>query len=273
MQQQRLAFIGAGNMPRSIIGGLVESGYPAQNITASNPSTPKLDALQADFAIRVTTSNLEAMQQADIIVLSVKPQLMEQVCAELKQAPDLDKKVFVSIAAGIEVARLQQMLGGQYPMIRVMPNTPSLIGKGMSGVYASEEVTAQQVSQVETIMASVGKVVTVNEESMINGVIAAAGSSPAYFFLFLEAMHKEAMAMGFSRQDARTLVEQAMLGAAEMVCHNQQLELDELRAQVTSKGGTTFEAIRHFQENGLEQLVSGAMQSAVTRAEAMAKEF
>lgn len=260
-------------MSRSIISGLVGSGYPADHIIASNPSTPKLDALKQDFGILTTQDNAEAIAQSDVIVLAVKPQLMESVCQAFPQDPSMNNKVFVSIAAGIPVARLQAMLGGEYAVIRTMPNTPSALGKGLTGLYATPDITEPTRQFASDLMSAVGEVVWVEQESGIDGVIAAAGSSPAYFFLFLEAMQEKAEALGFDHDTARVMVQQAMLGAAEMVCHNPQLELSELRAQVTSKGGTTAEAIASLQASGLNDIVAKAMQAAVDRADEMSKQF
>jgi pyrroline-5-carboxylate reductase len=242
-------------------------------ITASNPSKVKLSALQADFGINVTQDNKEALQGSDVIVLAVKPHLMEQVCGALTQEQNLSEKLFVSIAAGVTTARLQQMLGGAFAIVRTMPNTPSALGKGMTGLFANIDVAKIDKQYATDLMNQVGKIAWVEKESMIDGVIAAAGSSPAYFFLFLEAMQKEAEQQGFDHSTARLMVQQAMLGAAEMVCHNPHLELSELRTQVTSKNGTTAKAIESFQQQGLEELVANAMQAAVKRAEQMAQQF
>lgn len=272
MQHRTIAFIGAGNMSRSIISGMVSSGYPAKMITASNPSTPKLDALSADFGIQTTTDNLQAVQQSDVVVLAVKPQLMEKVCEHLQQT-DLSNKLFISIAAGIQQQRLQQMLGGNYKLVRTMPNTPSSLAKGMTGLFADSAIKADDRQYAGDLLKQVGEILWVEDESMIDGVIAAAGSSPAYFFLFLQSMQEEAMRMGFDKNASRLLVQQAMLGTAEMVCHNPQLELSELRAQVTSKNGTTAEAIASFENSDLAGVVSKAMQAAVTRAKQMSDLF
>ena len=273
MEQRTLAFIGAGNMSRAIISGLISSGYPAKCVIASNPSTPKLDALHADFGIRTTQDNIDAVKHADVVVLAVKPQLMETVCAELAACSALADKVFVSIAAGIPLARLQQMLGGDYHVVRTMPNTPSAIGLGMTGLYAEPSLADKDKTYAGALMQSVGEILWVQDEAMLDAVIAAAGSSPAYFFLFLEAMQAEAERMGFDHRSARQLVQQAMRGTAEMVCHNPDLELAALRAQVTSKGGTTAKAIETFQQHGLEDSVAQAMQAAVARAKQMSQQF
>lgn len=272
MQYLPIAFIGAGNMSRSIISGMVTNGYPAELVIASNPSVEKLNALKNDFGITITQDNNEAIHKSDCVVLSVKPQLMQSVCEEFSD-PQLKKKLFISVAAGINVDRLSQFLNNSQSIIRVMPNTPSLIGKGMSGLYATESVSKEHKDFTEQMMNMVGESIWVNEESKINGVIAAAGSSPAYFFAILEAMQQEAENMGFEHDQARLLVQQAMLGAAEMVCHNPQLELSELRTQVTSKGGTTAKALEHMQEKDIAEILSGAMRAAVARANEMSAQF
>ncbi len=273
MQQRKLAFIGAGNMSRSIISGLIHSGYDKAHILASNPSAPRLEKLEEEFGIQTTQSNDDACAFADAIVLSVKPQVMGDMCKALRENNDLEGKLFISIAAGLPVSRLKEMLGGDYPVVRVMPNTPSLLGKGMSGLYADESISDEDRQYVEDMMNGVGETVWAEKEDDINGVIAAAGSSPAYFFLFLQAMQEEAMNMGFDKDAARLMVQQAMLGAAEMVCNNPDLELSELRAQVTSKGGTTAAAVNTLIDEGLSDIVAKAMRAAVDRAEEMAKQL
>ena len=271
MQHKRtIAFIGAGNMSRSIIAGLIQAGYPAERITAANPSRPKLDELADQFGIRITQNNAEAAREADVIVLAVKPQLMaamlEALVAELGS---LAGKLLISIAAGIKVERLQEMAGGHSRIIRTMPNTPSLLGLGMTGLYAPSGIEQADRDFAEQMMQAVGKTLWVAQESGINGVIAAAGSAPAYFFLFMQGIAEEAEAMGFTPEQARLLVQQTALGAAAMVEQNPELSLQTLREQVTSKGGTTAEAVRTFQEQGLKPLTARAMQAAVTRAAEM----
>lgn len=271
MQHKRtLAFIGAGNMSRSIIAGLIQAGYPAGRIIAANPSRPKLDELADQFGIRITQNNAEAAREADVIVLAVKPQLMaamlEALVAELGS---LAGKLLISIAAGIKVERLQEMAGGHARIIRTMPNTPSLLGLGMTGLYAPTGIDQADRDFAEQMMQAVGKTLWVAQESGINGVIAAAGSAPAYFFLFMQGIAEEAEAMGFTPEQARLLVQQTALGAAAMVEQNPELSLQALREQVTSKGGTTAEAVKTFQEQGLKPLTARAMQAAVTRAAEM----
>lgn len=273
MQHKNVAFIGAGNMTRAIISGMVANGYPADKIMATNRSEGKLTELQDSLNIRTSTNNHDALDFAEVIVLSVKPQMMADMLQPLQSHAQIGEKLFISVAAGLQTPRLQTMLGGDYAVVRVMPNTPSAIGKGMSGLYASDQVSAEQKQFAGDMMQQTGEIVWVDEEHMIDGVIAAAGSSPAYFFLFLEAMAQKAEDLGFTPEQARKMVQQAMLGSAELVCRNEDVPLSELRNQVTSKGGTTAQAVAHLQNRGLETIVAGAMQAAVDRAEEMSKQL
>ncbi|PMH43731.1 pyrroline-5-carboxylate reductase [Vibrio sp. 10N.286.49.B3] len=272
MEHKKIAFIGAGNMVRSIVAGLVASGYPANKITATAPSLTRRKPLEEAYGITTSSDNTQAAQEADVVVLSVKPQMMAEVCKPL-QAVDFSQKLVISIAAGINAERLNTMLASTLNLVRVMPNTPSLVNRGMSGLYAADGVTKDDKHFAADLMRAVGEVCWVSEESGINNVIAAAGSAPAYFFRFMEAMQAEAEAQGFDRDTARMLVQQSALGAAEMVVANPEVELSTLREQVTSKGGTTAEALRTFNDHQLSDIVAKAMQAAVNRAEEMEKLF
>lgn len=272
MEHRKIAFIGAGNMARSIISGLIASGYPAELIIATGPNPEKISLLQQQYGVSVTTDNMTAVKEAEVVVLAVKPQLMEQVITDLDKT-DISTKLIISIAAGITVARLQQMFNYPANVVRVMPNTPALVGRGMSGLYADAQVTEVDKQFASELMQAVGEVCWVAQESGINDVIAAAGSAPAYFFLFMNAIQEQAIRNGFDQQTARLLVQQTALGAAEMVVANPDVDLDTLRAQVTSKGGTTAEAIRIFEESDIRGIVAKAMQAAISRAQEMEKLF
>jgi len=274
MQHKKITFIGAGNMAGSIISGLVKGGYPADSICASAPSLTNTQKLADEFSILNSQNNKESASWADIIVLGVKPQMMADVCQALvDEGVDFSNKLIISIAAGISVNRLQSILGEGTAVIRTMPNTPSLLQQGMTGLYASQEVSEQDKTFAGELMSSVGEIVWVTEEYQINGIIAASGSSPAYFFLFMEAMQNKAIEMGFSKEDARLLVQQAAIGSAEMVKQNPQLDITTLRNNVISKGGTTAEAVRTFNELELPEIVAKAMQAASDRGAEMEKLF
>jgi len=274
MQDKKITFIGAGNMAGSIINGLVKGGYPANLICASAPSLTNTQKLADELAITASQDNNQSASWADVIVLGVKPQMMADVCQALVDGGvDFSKKLVISIAAGVSVTRFQSVLGENTAVIRTMPNTPSLLQKGMTGLFASQQVSAQDKDFASELMSAVGEIVWVEDESQINGVIAAAGSAPAYFFLFMESMQKKAMEMGFSKEDARLLVQQSAIGSAEMVKQNAHLDLETLRNNVISKGGTTAEAIRTFNELDLPEIVGKAMQAASDRGAEMEKLF
>ncbi|WP_394172529.1 pyrroline-5-carboxylate reductase [Thalassotalea litorea] len=272
MSKNIIAFIGAGNMSRAIIAGLVANGYPAKNIIAANPGMGKLEALQQEFNIQVTQDNVQACAQAELVVLAVKPHLIQSVCQQLAADVDLTLKCFVSVAAGVNIAPMQSALGFAAPIIRCMPNTPSQLGLGVSGMFASNEVSEEQKQLASRLMASVGIVQWLSSEAQIDDLIAVSGSGPAYFFAFMEAMQAKAMALGFDKQQARALVQQTALGAAQMVVENSGEEIATLRENVTSKGGTTQQALMTFADGGLPQLVDKAMQAAKDRAIDMAKD-
>lgn len=272
MEHKKIAFIGAGNMVKAIVSGLIADGYPPQLITATAPSETRRLPLEQQFGIRTTNDNLQAATDADVVVLSVKPQMMTDVCKPL-QSINWSNKLVISIAAGIQSQRFEQMLNSPLNLVRVMPNTPSQLGLGMSGLFAPKQVSEQDKSFASELMQACGKVCWVEKESGINNIIAAAGSAPAYFFLFMEAMQAEAIAQGFDQQTARLLVQQSALGAASMVVNNPETDLATLRENVTSKGGTTAEALRTFNQHQLSDIVAKAMQAAVARAEEMESLF
>jgi len=266
----KIAFIGAGNMNGAIISGLVKTGFSAENIIVSNPSPQKREALKQQFGINETSDNIEAANFADFIVLGVKPYFIADVCHEISQQIDITDKCFVSVAAGCTVAQMQKALVQPCAIIRTMPNTPSQLGLGASGLYADKNVNSQQKQFAEKLLSSVGIIKWLNTEAEIDHIIAVSGSAPAYFFLFMEAMEKNALALGFSAQESRDFVQQTALGAAQMVANN-DLPISQLRANVTSKGGTTNAAINSFIDDGLEQIVTNAMNSALHRAKEMAQ--
>jgi pyrroline-5-carboxylate reductase len=273
MSFRKISFIGAGNMTKSIIEGLVANGYDANSIMASNPSSAKLEHLQSTLSIRTSQDNVQAIDFAQVVVLAVKPQLMQQVCEDFLNHVNLTGKLVISIAAGITAQRFSEMLNGHQNIVRVMPNTPSSIGLGMSGIYAAQKVSSDDAEFAAFMMGHVGETLIVEREADIDTVIAAAGSSPAYFFLIAQGMQEQAIKMGLDADDARLLVQQAMLGSAQMMIDNPELSLETLRNNVTSKGGTTAQAVATLQKHDITQILGEAMQAAVTRAQQMAKEF
>lgn len=267
----KVAFIGAGNMNRAIILGLINSGFDPKSVMVTNPSPEKRLQLAEQHGILNSADNLEAAKFADIIVLGVKPHLITQVCSEMAAEIDVQNKCFISVAAGTTMAQIQTALNNKGSVIRVMPNTPSQLGLGVSGMFACQHTTASQKEVATEIMQAVGIVKWLKAEAEIDDIIAVSGSGPAYFFLFMEAMEAKANALGFSPEEARALVQQTALGAAQMVVNN-NISIGQLRENVTSKGGTTQAALNTFREGGLIELVDKAMDSAIARAKEMAQD-
>ncbi|WP_019025823.1 pyrroline-5-carboxylate reductase [Colwellia piezophila] len=271
----KIAFIGAGNMARAIIIGLVKSGISPQNIMVANPSAEKRLQLAQTLGVLQTHDNNQASEFADVVVLCVKPHFIAEVCQRISQAINISGKLFISVAAGTTVAQIQLALSNNNnitlpPVVRVMPNTPAQLGLGMSGLFASNEVSLEQKAMAEKLMTAVGKIIWLANEAKINDIIAVAGSAPAYFFLFMEAMEKQALQLGFSAQESRMLVQQTALGAAQMVEQNDDT-ISTLRANITSKGGTTHAAVETLKNEGMDEMVKKAMDAAIARAEEMAK--
>lgn len=270
MQQKKIAFIGAGNMAFAIIAGLVKSGYPAGLMTACNKSNQARREQLRAMGLNVDSTNRHAVELSDVVILAVKPQMMAEVCSEFADV-DFSEKSVISVAAGISVARLEQLLPTAKNIVRTMPNTPSLIGEGMAGLFAKKSVEPTACQFAEALLSAVGGCYWVETETKLNHIIAITGSSPAYFFRFMEAMQQSAIDMGFSEQDARQLVQAAALGAAKMVVANPDLPIATLRENVTSKGGTTAQALAVFEQNDLTKTVDQAMHAAIKRAEELEK--
>ncbi|MBS3805167.1 MAG: pyrroline-5-carboxylate reductase [Oleiphilaceae bacterium] len=267
-----VSFIGAGNMASAIIGGMLESGFLAEDIWTSAPDDRHLQTIKQRFGVSITTDNRYCAQQADILVLAVKPQVMRQVCEDIAPLAQNTRPLVVSIAAGLEAATLDQWLGGGLPLVRVMPNTPSLVGKGAAGLYANDQVNEQQRNSIETIFSSIGTALWVEQESLLHAVTGLSGSGPAYFFLMLEALEDAATDAGIEAATARTLAIQTMAGAAEMAARS-DYDPAQLKRNVMSPGGTTEQAINTFEQGGMRDLVGSAYRSAVTRSKEMSKEL
>jgi pyrroline-5-carboxylate reductase len=266
-----LAFIGGGNMATSLVGGLLEQGYPASNITVSDPMPENRSKLEQQFGITTSDDNHHTALNADIIVLAVKPQVMKQVSQALSSVLD-HRPLVISIAAGIPLSSLQQWLGEGVPIVRCMPNTPALVQTGASGLFANSHVNAEQKLSASEILGAVGIACWLENEAEIDAVTALSGSGPAYFFLIMEVMEQVGIELGLSQTVAHQLTLQTALGAAKMASAS-DVGPAELRKRVTSPGGTTQSAIETFVASDITGLFRNAMGSAVKRAEEMAKEM
>ncbi|MCU1741340.1 MULTISPECIES: pyrroline-5-carboxylate reductase [Pseudomonas] len=268
--KNRITFIGAGNMAASLIGGLRAEGLDAALIRASDPGAETRARVQAEHGIEVFADNAEAILGADVVVLAVKPQAMKAVCEALR--PSLaPNQLVVSIAAGITCASMNRWLGEQ-PIVRCMPNTPALLRQGVSGLFATAQVSAEQRQQAQTLLSAVGSAFWLDEEQQLDAVTAVSGSGPAYFFLLIEAMTAAGEKLGLPRDIASQLTLKTALGAAHMAVSS-DVEAAELRRRVTSPAGTTEAAIKTFQAGGFEALVEKALGAAAHRSAEMAEQL
>ena len=269
MNTPRIAFIGGGNMAASLIGGLRAQGTPADTICASDPGEEQRKKINAEHGIQTFAQNADALANADVVVLAVKPQVMQAVCRDLAGHLRAEQLI-VSIAAGISCASLQHWLGPQpRAIVRCMPNTPSLLRQGASGLYANDQVSNTQKQQAEQLLSAVGLALWLDHEPLIDAVTAVSGSGPAYFFLLIEAMTAAGEQLGLPRETAAQLTLQTAIGAARMACES-DVEAAELRRRVTSPNGTTEAAIKTFQAGGFEELVKQALTAAARRSTELA---
>ena len=265
----RIAFIGGGNMASAIIGGLIANGLPASQITVVEPFEAARDALKAKFGIDALPAASAALAAADLVVWAVKPQTFKDAASAA--AAHTTQALHLSVAAGITTDSIAQWLGTGR-IVRAMPNTPALVGKGMTGLFARPEVDAGSQALIERVIGTTGQLVWVDGEAKLNAVTALSGSGPAYVFLFLEAMTQAGVDMGLTAQQAYQLAVATFQGASELAARSDE-PASVLRERVTSKGGTTYAAITHMQQAGLPQTFIAALRKAEARAQELAHEF
>ncbi len=267
-----LAFVGGGNMARSLIGALIRGGMSASRIAVAEPNESLRQQLAADFGVSVFADGVEAVRTADIVILAIKPQVMRTVCIGIAGAVAARRPLIISIAAGLRIAQIDRWLGGGFPIVRCMPNTPALIGAGATGMIASEAVDAAARDQAQTILATSGLAVWIEREELMDVVTGVSGSGPAYFFLLIEALEDAGVAQGLPRETARTLAIQTCLGAARMASEDGETP-GRLRERVTSPNGTTAAALDAFEQGGLRELVASAVDAATARGAEMSREL
>ncbi|WP_417595925.1 pyrroline-5-carboxylate reductase [Oceanospirillum sp.] len=272
MQAVKLAFLGAGNMSGSIIGGLIAKGVPAENIIATRRSEERLSELKSQFNITTSSDNNAAVAKSDVVILGVKPQMMQELCSEIREQVQKSKPLIVSVAAGLKSETLERWLGGDVAVVRTMPNTPSLLGCGATGLYANSKVTGIQQELAEKLMQAVGLALWVEDEAQMDAVTAVSGSGPAYFFLAMEALQKAGESVGLSAEVAEKLAIQTALGAARMASESED-DAAELRRRVTSPGGTTEQALNTFNDGGLTELYRKAVKAAANRGQELANQL
>ena len=263
-----ICFIGGGNMAQALIGGLISRGLPATRITVSDP-VEKVRALLAEKEINVTGDNSAAIQDADIVVLAVKPQVLAQVLQPLKGL--VNNKLIISIVAGAEIATLSALLGTER-IVRVMPNTPALVQTGADGLYANASVETSDRELASQVLASTGLTIWVESEAQIDAVTAVSGSGPAYFFYMMESMIRAGKNLGLDEKVATALTLQTALGAAQMAITSSNTPA-QLRKNVTSPNGTTQAALEVFDRAQISQNIQAALAAAQKRSQELAQEL
>lgn len=266
----KITFLGGGNMANAMIGGLVAKGFAAADITVVDRSAETLDRLAAHYGVGTAPSIEQAADAADVIVLAVKPQQMQEAVAPLQGR--LRRQIVLSIAAGLPMAALSRWLGGHRLVVRSMPNTPALIGAGVSGLCALPEVDAAGRAAADKVLAAVGQTVWFDDETRMDAVTAVSGSGPAYVFLFIEALQAAGERLGFSPEQARQLAIGTTLGAARLAAQSDD-PVALLRERVTSKGGTTEAALRVMGEQGVVAGIVAGVEAAQVRGRELGRQL
>ncbi len=268
----QLAFLGGGNMGRALIGGLLRRGTRPEQIAVGESVEAARTSLTRDLGISATADNVAAVANAELIVLAVKPQDAAAVLASLQPVLKKNQPIILSVAAGIRTSALEAWCGPGIAVVRAMPNRPALVGAGVTGLYAPGHVSAVHRAAAERIMQAVGEVVWVSTEDEIDVVTALSGSGPAYFFLLAELMAQAASELGMEPAAARRLAVATLHGAGQLA-HSSDGDLARLRAEVTSKGGTTEAALRTMENADLRGIVARALDAATRRSRELAAQF
>ena len=259
-----LAFIGGGNMARSLIAGLIARGWPSASIHVSEPGKELREALAHDFGVAAHADNVHAASAAALWIFAVKPQVLKAVCQALAKTAQSTRPLIVSMAAGITCAQLELWLGGELAVVRAMPNTPALLGAGATGLFANARTSSRQRDLAENLLHAVGSTAWIDDEALMDAVTALSGSGPAYVFLLAEAMQTAGRAHGLPDEVARKLALQTIFGAARMLLESGE-PADVLRQRVTSPGGTTQAAIESLESGGFRTLINAAIATATQR--------
>jgi pyrroline-5-carboxylate reductase len=267
-----IGFIGAGNMARSLVSGLLKNGWSKNQIILSDPDPSQRQAIESVLGVKTFANNQDVVTHAEILVLAVKPQVLAEVATELAATAQKKKPLVISIVAGVRLADLDRWLGGGLAIVRSMPNTAALIGSGAAGLYANERVNEAMRNQAESILRAVGVTVWLGDESLMDVVTALSGSGPAYFFLIMEALEQASIESGLDPKQARLLTLETAYGAAKMALEGHE-EPSQLRRRVTSPGGTTEQAVKVLENGNIHRLFRQAMQAAVNRSREIADLF
>lgn len=258
----KISFIGGGNMARALISGLLDQGFQANQINVIESDADKRAKLKHDFGVSAT-EQLPSVSNSDVIVLAVKPQQLRDVSIFLGSL--IKRQLLISIAAGVRIQDLSRWLGGYQAIVRVMPNTPAQIQRGVSALYATSNVSELQRQQATSMLNAVGHTLWLENEEKMDAVTAISGSGPAYVFYLIEAMQDAAIALGFDKDQAQALSLQTFAGASELA-NQSEYSAEELRHQVTSKGGTTERAIQSMEAAEIKRIFTEATKAAANRS-------
>ena len=270
----KIAFVGGGNMAAALIAGLAGKVAPGANIHVVDPNPASLEKLHAQHGVSTAAVADAAVAEAEVIVLAVKPQSMREVAGQLLPLLQAAERqpLLLSIAAGIRAADLSRWLGGYGAIVRTMPNTPALIGQGVTGMVASAGVSAAQREAADRIMKAVGQTVWLDDEAQIDPVTAVSGSGPAYVFYFIEAMQQAALEMGLTAEQGTQLAIATFTGAAQLAAQSNE-PVSVLRERVTSKGGTTYAALTSMESSGVKAAIITALKAAAARGKELGDEL
>lgn len=265
----QIAFIGGGNMASAILGGLVRQGMAPARIRVVEPFAETRARLQQEFGVQVLETADASLAQADVVVWAVKPQQFEEATCPV--APHTGKALHLSVAAGIPASALTRWLGTER-LVRAMPNTPALVGQGMTGLFAGAGASADDRAVIDALLAPTGQRMWLEQEALIDSLMAISGSGPAYVFYFIEALVRGGVELGLTAEQSKILAAQTFAGAAALVQGSSDAP-EVLRQRVTSKGGTTHEAIVIMQQHGVEQAIVAAMHACAARGRELAEQF
>ncbi|MBS1140821.1 MAG: pyrroline-5-carboxylate reductase [Proteobacteria bacterium] len=264
----KIVFLGGGNMANALIGGMVKQGFAADEIEVIDLGAEARSKLSESYGVRCHASADTAPRAPDILVLAVKPQQMKEAVAPF--AGQLGQALVISIAAGLDMTALSRWLGGHRQIVRCMPNTPALIGAGITGLCALPEVSAEQRAAADRVLKAVGTTVWIEDEAKIDGVTAISGSGPAYVFLFIEALQQAAADLGLTPEQGRQLAIETVQGAAALAAQSTE-PASVLRERVTSKGGTTAAALQVMAERGVKEGIVAGCLAAEARGRELGK--
>ncbi len=271
MQNLNVVFIGGGNMGQALVTGLLDSGWNADSITIVDKDEAMINMLTEKFASSHVYSQSEAaLNLADVVVLAVKPQVMQIACEQIAAQCQIKRPLIISIAAGVLIKSIDAWLGGELPIIRCMPNTPALVQAGVTGLFANDEVSTEQRELGYEILSCVGTALWIDKESLLDAVTALSGSGPAYFFYLIEAMIEAGLNLGLSEAQTRELTVATASGAAKLISTSDQSAQD-LRLAVTSKGGTTEAAINTLQQHDMKKIIKTAIKNAALKSQQLSK--